>query len=213
MDLQIWYESISYALLFQLHLATFSSGLAVTTMILTGYSTQPFSDAPLQHCTSPSDFWGRRWNNLIHTCLKNGVFKPIRSLGGPTVLAVLATFIASGLFHEWLLPSTMTDYPHTHGLAITFFLWNAMLVATEMMIGTRVNRLFSGIKPYIPRPFITIAVIALGLPVGHWFIDSYMRSNFFMHGQFCFPMILSVPAPIVTQSSIPKLFSFSIWHW
>jgi Membrane bound O-acyl transferase family len=209
-DSQIWYETISYAFLLQLYLATCSSGLALSTMILTGYSTQPISDAPLQHCTSPSDFWGRRWNNLIHTCLKNGVFKPIRSLGGHTVVAVVATFIASGVFHEWLLPSTMTDYPHTHGLAITFFLWNAMLVAMEMMIGARVGRMFAGIKPYIPRPCITIAVIALGLPVGHWFIDSYMRSDFFKHGQFCFPMILSVPVPKETHISIPKLLSFSI---
>ena len=90
------------------------------------------------------------------------MFKPIRSLGGHTVLAVVATFIASGLFHEWLLPSTMTDYPHTHGLAITFFLWNAMLVAIEMMIGARMGRWFAVIAPYVPRPFITMAVISLG---------------------------------------------------
>ena len=211
-DLQRWYETILYAFLLQFYLSTCSAGLAVSTMILTGYSTQPISDAPLQHCSSPTDFWGRRWNNLIHTCLKNGVFKPIRSLGGHTVLAVLATFIASGLFHEWLLPSTMTDYPHTHGLAITFFMWNAMLVAMEMMIGTRMKRWCSGITPYIPRPCITMAVIALGLPVGHWFVDSYMRSDFFTHGQYCFPMILSIPVPKDTHTgrSIPTLFSFSI---
>jgi hypothetical protein len=210
LDLQLWYETISYAFLLQLYLSTCSAGLATSTMILTGHPTQPISDAPLQHCSSPSDFWGRRWNNLIHTCLKNGVFKPIRSLGGHTVLAVVATFIASGLFHEWLLPSTMTDYPHTHGLAITFFLWNAMLVAIEMMIGARMGRWFADIAPYVPRPFITMAVISLGLPVGHWFIDSYMRSGFFKHGQFLFPMILAIPGPSDTHSSIPTLFSFSI---
>jgi hypothetical protein len=128
-------------------------------------------------------------------------------------VAVVATFIASGLFHEWLLRSTMTEYPHTHGLAITFFLWNAMLVIMEVIVGTRVDRFFANIRPYIPRPFITIAVIALGVPVGHWFIDSYMRSDFFIHGQYCFPMILAVPAPPPSMdklSSIPIRFSFSM---
>jgi hypothetical protein len=75
LDLQIWYQTISYAFLLQLYLSTCSAGLALSTMVLTGYTTQPISDAPLQHCTSPSNFWGRRWNNLIHTCLKNGVFR------------------------------------------------------------------------------------------------------------------------------------------
>ena len=208
-DVHLWYETLLYALLLQFYLATCSSGLAFTTIILTGRPTQPISDAPLQHCTSPSDFWGRRWNNLIHTCLKNGVFKPIRSLGGPTTLAVFATFIASGLFHEWLLPATIPDYPHTHGLAIAFFLWNAILVAVEMMIGARLARWFASGIPFIPRPLITIAVISMGLPVGHWFLDSYMRSDLFKHGQFCFPMILSIPAPNDASSSIPRLFSFS----
>ncbi len=208
-DLQLWYETLSYGLLLQFYLATCSSGLALSTILLTGRPVQPISDAPLQHCTSPSDFWGRRWNNLIHTCLKNGVFKPIRSLGGHTTLAVFATFIGSGLFHEWLLPGTMPDYPHTHGLAIAFFLWNAILVAVEMMIGARLARWFASVIPFIPRPLITIAVICMGLPVGHWFLDSYMRSDLFMHGQFCFPMILSIPAPNDKSSSIPRLFSFS----
>jgi hypothetical protein len=213
-DMKLWYESLLYAILLQLYLLTFSSGLAFNTILLTGYETQPFSDQPLLYCTSPSNFWGRRWNILIHTSLKNGVYKPIRSLGGPTTLAVVATFIASGLFHEWLLPSAMPLYPHTHGLALAFFLWQSMLIAIEIMIGQHFVRWFASIIRIIPRPIRTLMVISLGLPVGHWFLDSYLRSEFFHHGQYCFPLFLSIP-PIpsnIYNNDVPYLFQFKFYE-
>jgi hypothetical protein len=210
LDMNIWCESLVYALLLQMYLSTFAAGLALNTTLLTGHVTHPFSDAPLQRSTSPSNFWGRRWNLLIHACLKNGVYKPIRSLGGHTTIAVVTTFIASALFHEWLLPSVMPMYPHTHGATIVFFLWQAMLVAIEMMIGGKILHYVSYVMGFFPQPFRTLCVIALGLPVGHWFLDSYIRSDFFVHGQFCFPMLLPISTPLTSIGTIPILFQVTL---
>jgi Membrane bound O-acyl transferase family len=185
-DLQIWYVTLSYAILLELYLSTFAAGLAMTTVLLTGHETQVFSKSPLFLSTSPSDFWGRRWNLLIHACLKRGIYQPIRSLGGPAVLAVVSAFAASGLFHEWLLPAVMPLYPHTHGTTMAFFLWQAMLIVLERIFAPRVGTLG------LPRPLRTMCVIALGLPPGHWFLDSYLRSQFFVHGQWCLPMVRSL---------------------
>lgn len=38
-----------------------------------------FDRQPLFCATSPSDFWGRRWNSLVHHHLKKGVYKPFRA--------------------------------------------------------------------------------------------------------------------------------------
>jgi MBOAT, membrane-bound O-acyltransferase family len=100
-NVQQWKVNLLYALLFQLVLSTFGEGLIFATMLLTGCEAEAFADNPRGQSTSPSDFWGRRWNRLIHECLKNGVYKPVRFVsGGPRWLAIGATFLASSMFHE-----------------------------------------------------------------------------------------------------------------
>ena len=43
-------------------------GFAVT--LLTGIQTKDLTNNPLFGSSSPSDFWGRRWNNVVHKTLK-----------------------------------------------------------------------------------------------------------------------------------------------
>ena len=45
-----------------------------------------------------------RWNLTVHGILKRGVYKPVRTRFS-RFIASAATFMASGLFHEWLLSS------------------------------------------------------------------------------------------------------------
>lgn len=47
-------------------------GVAVTISMMTGFSTVAVMHSPLSESTSPSDFWGRRWNRMIHAVLKVG---------------------------------------------------------------------------------------------------------------------------------------------
>lgn len=46
------------------------TGVGVTISLLTGWSTVAVMHSPLSESTSPSDFWGRRWNRMVHAILK-----------------------------------------------------------------------------------------------------------------------------------------------
>jgi hypothetical protein len=163
----------------------------------------PVMKNPLFESTSPSDFWGRRWNLLVHGVLKGGVFKPVRKYYSKTV-AVVAVFLASGAFHEWLLNTLFAPLPHqldesgncpdcfspTYGAAMVFFIWQAILVAAEMMVGR--TPLVTRLAKCLPLPVRTAMVIGLGLPLAHFFSGPYVRSDYFHHGQPALPMILRV---------------------
>lgn len=51
-----------------LEAGTLHFGLAIS--LLTGKSTITVNDSPLTKSSSPSDFWGGRWNKQIHGLLK-----------------------------------------------------------------------------------------------------------------------------------------------
>lgn len=126
---------------------------------------------------------------MIHSVLKGGVYKPVRGLGGSPLLALVATFVASGMFHEWLLPNVFDQYPNTHGATLAFFLWQAVLIILEATCLGQMTRNW-------PRPLKTVIVVLSGVPSAHWFIDSYWRSDLFVHAQTMLPMLL----PLSTSS-------------
>jgi len=185
-DPKIIWDTFAMALLFQLYLSTFGVALQMFTTVITGGLLAEINfQNPMLSADSITDFWGRRWNLAIHRCLKDGVYKPVRALGGSPALAITCAFTASGLFHEWLLPNVFSNYPNTHGVTLIFFWWQAGLLILE---GTGIGR----IGRNWPRILKTVCVISLGIPVGHWFVDSYWRSQFFVHAELLFPMILPI---------------------
>ena len=187
------FNNLCYAILLQLYLCTFSEGFQLVTALITGCSPEPMMLNPLFESTSPSDFWGRRWNRLIHHCLKNGAYKPVRSLGGGRGLATIVAFFASGAFHEWLLPCVFFDYNNTHGVTMIFFLWQAVLVMADFVLGS--SKLFDFLGKSLGNGVLrSLCVVMLGVPLAHWFCDSYVRSDFFHQGNILFPCIVRVPA-------------------
>jgi Membrane bound O-acyl transferase family len=190
-NVRSWKDTLLYAVLFQLYLMTFGEGLLLFTQVVVGVKAQPIMDNPILQASSPSDFWGRRWNLVIHNCLKEGVYKPIRQSGGSPAVAVTGAFFASGLFHEWLIPVVFTDmngYQPRPGYTLLFFSWNAVLVCMEGVLCN--NKWFVRTAHRIPKPVRTLLVLLLALPVGHLFCDPYVRSDFFHQGGFAFPMLL-----------------------
>jgi hypothetical protein len=189
--------------LFQMYLTTYCEGLAFACTAATGYQTQVVMMNPLFGSKSPSDFWGRRWNLLVHSVLKNGVFKPVRKYCSKTTAAV-AAFLASGFFHEWLLlavflpgPSQLDQdtgaclsscYKPAYGSAILFFLWQAVLICIEMTVGG--SPFFSYLGETLPQPVKTGLIVSMGIPLGHYFMEPYFRSGFFfLHASPGLPMI------------------------
>jgi hypothetical protein len=180
--------------LFQMYLTTYAEGLAVAFTAATGYQTQVVMMNPLLESASPSDFWGRRWNLIVHTVLKNGVFKPVRRYYSTTV-ATVAAFVASGMFHEWLLGAIFSPapgqldqttgecisscYKPVYGNALLFFLWQAVLICIEMVVGS--TPFFSYLSKVLPQPVKVALIVAMGIPLGHYFMEPYFRTDFFFH--------------------------------
>ena len=196
---QLYGNSALQALLFQMYLTTYLEALNFAFAVLTGYEAEKGMLNPLLESKSPTEFWGKRWNTLVHTVLKNGVYKPLRQSGVQRIGAILGTFVASGVFHEWILGLVFVNDGHlfesgrrdssvpTYGGAVVFFAWQALLIALEMAFGK--TALVQGISKSLPQPLKTALVVGMGVPLAHFFLEPYVTSGFFFqHGNPGLPM-------------------------
>jgi hypothetical protein len=53
-------------------------GVAAGISLMTGFSTVAVMHSPMTKSTSPSDFWGRRWNRMIHGILKVSIQRAVK---------------------------------------------------------------------------------------------------------------------------------------
>jgi len=160
---------------------------------------------PMLRSSSPSDFWGRRWNRLVHVALKGGVYRPMRKNNYPVWAASMATFAASGIIHEWIL--SIIFYVHgyekvgeggvchgcprpIYGKQTMFFLWNGVLIVLERLLGH--FPIFRWMGKNIPKPLVTLMVVLCALPVGHWFCGDLVRHDYFLHYALGYPLILKM---------------------
>lgn len=79
-------------------------------------------------------------------------------------------------------------YKPRYGGSMVFFLWQAALIAIELLVGK--HYLFQLLGQNLPIPIRTAVVVCLGLPFAHFFLESYVKSDFFPHGQQALPMFL-----------------------
>jgi hypothetical protein len=82
----------------------------------------------------PGEFWSLRWNRVVHRFARHEVFAPVARRGG-RALAVLATFGASGLMHEYLVVAAVGLGAYRPGLMLAFFLLQALAVLFERATG------------------------------------------------------------------------------
>lgn len=200
---QLYGNSALQALLFQMYLTTYLEALVFAFAALTGYQAEPGMLNPLLESKSPTEFWGKRWNTMIHTVLKNGVYKPLRQMGVHRIGAILSTFVASGVFHEWILALVFVNDDRlyqsgrrhssvpNYGGAVVFFAWQAFLIGAEMAFGK--TALVQGVSKCLPQSVKTALVVGLGVPLAHFFLEPYVTSGFFFqHGNVGLPMMVRV---------------------
>lgn len=133
----------------------------------------------------------------MHGLLKRGVYKPVRSKFS-RFTASMSTFIASGVFHEWLLsvvylpdnPSLPSPHSPTYGRNTLFFVWNALLIGMEQIIGGAL--IFQVMKKHLPPVVVSLLVSLAALPVAHWFTFDYVKDDFFRDGQIGFPLVVAL---------------------
>ncbi|KAE8811189.1 putative long-chain-alcohol O-fatty-acyltransferase 5 [Hordeum vulgare] len=105
---------------------------ATAARALLGMELEPTFDRPYL-ATSLRDFWGRRWNVSVPAVLRPCVYSPMRALiggrRGAAMAAVLATFLVSGLMHEWMF-YYITLQPPT-GEATAYFVLQGACTVVE----------------------------------------------------------------------------------
>ncbi|CAH8341356.1 unnamed protein product [Eruca vesicaria subsp. sativa] len=90
--------------------------------------------------TSLQDFWGSRWNLLVSSSLRAGVYTPVRRVcqrlmcsdDSAMFISVLATFIVSGVFHEVLFFYITGEMPT--GELTLFFVLHGVCTVVEVAV-------------------------------------------------------------------------------
>ena len=196
--------------LFQTALDFFSAKLGCTIQLVTGYKTvvtmkvmeklflinfisllilNAYGKNPIFSSKCPSEFWGKRWNLVVHGLLKRGVFKPSMFCTSSKVFAMVNTFFVSGVLHEWMLHIMVTNesYIPKYGYSTMFFLWNALFIAIEIF--TKDTKVISLASSFIPQPLATALLVCCVLPIAHWFADDYINSGYFDHMSYAFLLV------------------------
>jgi hypothetical protein len=172
--------------------------VAVTIGLLTGFSTVTVMHAPMTESLSPSEFWGKRWNRMIHAVLKRAVYLPLRKYAVSKTAASIITFVVSGLLHEYILAiiylkgnMSPEEQRRNYGMHMAFFAYNGIVVLIERAL--KGNKYIEELLKPLPKPAITALVILTVIPVSHWFTDEYVMSGFYTDYSLGFPKIVYIP--------------------
>lgn len=157
-----------------------------------GFYTKSIFHNPLWTSRSPSEFWGARWNLMIHRILKHGVYLPVRRFF-PTRMAVVATFVASGLLHDYCW--SVIFYHHRSGACAStansdtpngcwspillkptaFFAWNGIVLLMERPIRPHCPHWMTS----LPTPIVSTVLLLTALPVSHWFTGDWAAGGMY----------------------------------
>ena len=207
-DIPRLYNTFIQAYVVNVTLSLSMTGVSTLGSVLSGVQMlDQVTDHPMFLSESVSDFWGRRWNNLIHVGLKQGVYKPVRYLTGNKFLASLVAFVSSGLYHEyvWILlffPTTaqladdndasLECCPSCYckawpGKQVLFFGWNGILISLEYALSR--TALMRQLSQRLPQWLQSHLIILTALPVGHLFTQDITRAGYFEHLRQAIPLV------------------------
>ena len=139
---------------------------AIPTLL--GVATVQPMLGPLWFSTTTREFWGRRWNMLIHRIMKRTYFTPLLKRGYPRLGGLMA-FVISGLFHEHLwavlsCPDQLHDFGA--GLATAFFTFQFVVCAIEAVLE---KTALGGLAASWPRWLRTVGMTIALLPASAMF--------------------------------------------
>ncbi len=122
-----------------------------------GVDCRPLFKAPILS-KSLSEFWSKRWNLAFSEMTSVAVYRPISAVAGRRV-AILASFVASGLVHEVAISVPVLA---GFGGPSLYFLLHGFLVLVE----TRLSRAGFSIesRPWLGRVW-TLTAVVLPLPI------------------------------------------------
>eukprot|EP00527_Entomoneis_sp_CCMP2396_P009187 CAMPEP_0198137908 /NCGR_PEP_ID=MMETSP1443-20131203/1339_1 /TAXON_ID=186043 /ORGANISM="Entomoneis sp., Strain CCMP2396" /LENGTH=423 /DNA_ID=CAMNT_0043799481 /DNA_START=229 /DNA_END=1500 /DNA_ORIENTATION=- len=172
-----------------------ATGFELTTFgeQIKGYATKPIFDNPLFSSRSIREFWGKKWDLMIHRVLKHGAFLPARKVFAesgytPAVsngMGTLAAFFASGLLHEYTWACIFYEYrdddeceencfsPLPSKLTL-FFLYNCVTMLIEHYYGRHLTFFESW-----PSIIVSTLLVLTALPVSHWYSGDWVVGGYF----------------------------------
>jgi Membrane bound O-acyl transferase family len=191
-------NNLAMAMLTSLCLDVGATGMGLVTSAITGRKTVEIHDHPITRSTSPGNFWGQRWNVLVGSALKRGIYVPLRRSGQSRAWAAFVTFVASGLLHEYVVaiivcqpsgtapPSSSVGYlGAVVGRHSLFFMWNGVVLMSEYWL--RDTKVLQWMVRHVPRPVRTALVVMTVLPFSHLFTSVYVETGFYKDFGVGFP--------------------------
>jgi len=164
-----------------------SLGVSLFYSICYGYETYEIVLNPMIKSQSISEFWGKRWNVLVHNGLKNGIYKPTRQITSSKIIATITTFIVSGIIHEYVnyvmfyevsSSSSSSSSYRFRWTQILFFGWHGILIVLEYCIFSRYS-IFIWFSTRLPKIIITVLLLYSALPMAHLFTEDWIRYGYF----------------------------------
>ena len=152
------------------------TGAFSTLLALCGFAPRTMWRAPLLTSTSVADFWGRRWNLLIHGLFRRTVFSPLSRRGVPAWAAGALAFAVSGLFHEYAFALQQPSLRDSLGRCLLFFLAQAPAVSAEKALRRRL-----GVPPLLRHSATacTVGCTLLLVPFAPLFMHPLKTSDVF----------------------------------
>jgi len=178
-----------------LHLA-FGFGLNALATKAQGYAAiNPFHN-PLFASRTPTEFWTRRWNTTIHYSLKYGVFLPVQKFANPKI-AVLVTFIVSGLYHDYCWAIHFYHQAHYYddngcndchvpifGRLTAFFLFTGLVMLLERPVSKLPFVQF--LSQNLPIFVTSTLLVLIHVPFGHFYYGDWVEAGFFTDATLLF---------------------------
>eukprot|EP00525_Craspedostauros_australis_P005110 CAMPEP_0198109034 /NCGR_PEP_ID=MMETSP1442-20131203/1048_1 /TAXON_ID= /ORGANISM="Craspedostauros australis, Strain CCMP3328" /LENGTH=428 /DNA_ID=CAMNT_0043764505 /DNA_START=47 /DNA_END=1334 /DNA_ORIENTATION=- len=157
---------------------------------LQGFATVPIFTNPMLTSRSATEFWTQRWNMMIHALLKHGIFRPLQKCV-PLNLAILLTFVASGVFHDYSWSTVFykfescggpdgvegeTCYDIVLGRTTIFFFLTGLLLLLE-----RPFLKLPGVASFakaLPTPIISTLLVLAHAPFAHLYYGAWITGGY-----------------------------------
>ncbi|MCH9682081.1 MAG: membrane bound O-acyl transferase family-domain-containing protein [Deltaproteobacteria bacterium] len=146
------------------------TGLAMQTGI---HVAEGFDLPPLAR--SPRDFWGRRWNLVVHDLAFRHVFLPLGGLRKP-LRSTIGVFVVSGLIHEYFVVATLGRASAYTGWMMAFFGLHGLAVMVQLAWDRGPGRRKKMARPLavaLHLSWITLTAPLFFAPIGEIFAGAW----------------------------------------
>lgn len=123
-----------------------------------GYSFQAGFRDPMLGSRSAVDIWGARWDLPVQGFLKRSVYLPVRRAGWSRAWAVMISFLASGLLHEYNLSFHNASH-YVPGAALLFFACMGLLIFYEQWLWRVSPEWLNRFVALLPTPIVCATIM------------------------------------------------------